>query len=109
VRLSEKTGDTKLLSILKQKTEDVEVKRFAQTLMRDSGSLEYTRRRCTALKAEVLAAIEVLGGHEKLKMLIEKLDQQIDGVATDEGEVRGGEPQSAPKSPAFNRIDSASN
>lgn len=90
VKNGEKRGDTKLLSILRQKTEDVEVKKFAQALMREAGSLEYTRRRCTALKEEVLEEIEKLGGHEQLSALIGYLDEQIEGVPAGGGGRRGG-------------------
>jgi geranylgeranyl diphosphate synthase type 3 len=117
VRAGEATGDTKLLSILKQKTEEVEVKKFAQLLMRQSGSLEYTRRRCSELKEEVLQEIEACGGHDKLAGLICALDAQIEGVAEDEGRnnTAADDVTSPPKSPPmpsppnFSRIDSASN
>jgi geranylgeranyl diphosphate synthase type 3 len=117
VKNGEKRGDTKLLSILRQKTEDVEVKKFAQALMREAGSLEYTRRRCTALKEEVLEEIEKLGGHEQLSALIGYLDEQIEGVPAGGGGEEGGgkgkgdagSPPKSPPVPTFSRIDSASN
>jgi geranylgeranyl diphosphate synthase, type III len=34
---------TQLLSILKQRTSDDDIKRYAQSLMQDMGSLDYTR------------------------------------------------------------------
>ncbi|KAK4241634.1 hypothetical protein C8A03DRAFT_40989 [Achaetomium macrosporum] len=37
-------GDMQLLNILRQKTEDVEVKRYAVAYMQSTGSVEYTRR-----------------------------------------------------------------
>ena len=47
-----------LYNILKQRTEDVDVKRYAQRLMFESGSLDYTREKCTQLKMEVIGQIE---------------------------------------------------
>lgn len=70
-----------LLSILKQRTEDVDVKRYAQRLMFDAGSLRYTREKCTALKKDIIAQIEELGGNEPLLKVIEMLDVQVEKIA----------------------------
>ena len=72
---------TQLLSILKQRTEDVDVKRYAQRLMFDAGSLTYTREKCTELKGEIVQQIEELGGNEPLLKLIERLDVQVEKIA----------------------------
>ena len=69
--------DHRLSSILKQKTEDIEVKRYAQKIMVDSGSLEYTRSRCVVLKEEILKEIEQLGGNPPLVKLLHALDAGI--------------------------------
>lgn len=69
--------DHRLSSILKQKTDDTEVKRYAQKIMVESGSLEYTRSRCAVLKEEVLEEIERLGGNPPLVKLLEALDAGI--------------------------------
>lgn len=74
-------NDSRLLSILKQKTEDVELKKYAQKLMKDAGSLKYTRDKCVELKGTILSQIEELGGNETLTKLIEKLDVQVAGLA----------------------------
>lgn len=74
--------DHRLSSILKQRTEDTDVKRYAQKIMVESGSLEYTRAKCTTLKGEVLEEIQKLGGNPPLEKLLEALDVQIQEVKT---------------------------
>ena len=77
-----KENDTKMISILKQKTDDVDVKRYAQGLMRSAGSLRYTRDKCIALKDEIVAQINDLGGNSPLTQIIEMLDIQVEGLET---------------------------
>ncbi len=74
-------NDSRLLSILKQRTEDVDLKKYAQRLMKEAGSLKYTRDKCIELKATILSQIEVLGGNAPLQKLIEMLDVQVAGLA----------------------------
>ena len=74
--------DTRLLSILKQRTEDVDVKRYAQSMMREAGSLRYTRDMCTTLKDEIQMQIAALGGNPALLKVIDMLDLQLDSIAT---------------------------
>ncbi len=71
-------NDTRLMSILKKRTEDIDVKRYAQSLMREAGSLRYTRDKCLQLKDEILEQIDGLGGNEPLKKLILLLDVQVE-------------------------------
>jgi geranylgeranyl diphosphate synthase type 3 len=75
-------NDTRLQSILKKRTEDVDVKRYAQQLMIESGSLEYTREKCAALKGEIVQEIESLGGDAQrpLLKLMDLLDVQLEGI-----------------------------
>jgi geranylgeranyl diphosphate synthase type 3 len=77
-------SDTRLLSILKQRTEDVDVKRYAQGLMREAGSLKHTREKCKSLKMEIVEQIEGFGGNPPLLKVIEMLDLQLEGM---EGEM----------------------
>jgi geranylgeranyl diphosphate synthase type 3 len=70
-----------LLSILKQRTEDVDVKRYAQRLMFEAGSLQYTREKCTQLKDQIVQQIADLNGNEPLLRLIEMLDVQVEKIA----------------------------
>jgi geranylgeranyl diphosphate synthase type 3 len=72
--------DTRVLNILKKRTEDVEVKRYAQQLMVEKGSLEYTRDECFSLKGEIVQQIESLGGNPQLLKLIELLDVQLEAL-----------------------------
>mmetsp|Transcript_23028 Transcript_23028/g.32238 ORF Transcript_23028/g.32238 Transcript_23028/m.32238 type:complete len:363 (+) Transcript_23028:79-1167(+) len=74
----------RLLHILKQRTEDVDLKRYAQSLMRDAGSLEYTRQFCKQIKDEIETQIESLGGNKPLWQLVQYLDVQLEGVAATE-------------------------
>ena len=76
-------SDTRLLSILKQKTDDVDVKRYAQKLMKDAGSLAYTRDKCSSLKQEIIAQIEAFGGNPPLLNVIQMLDVQLEKLPTD--------------------------
>jgi geranylgeranyl diphosphate synthase type 3 len=74
--------DTRLLSILKKRTEDVDVKRYAQQLMLEKGSLKYTSEKCCTLKEELVREIEALGGNAPLLKLVEILDIQLQGIQT---------------------------
>merc|ERR1712232_357033 len=64
-------NDTRMLSILKQRTNDVDVKRYAQSLLRESGSLLYAREACSSLKEEILKQVEDFGGNESLLKILE--------------------------------------
>merc|ERR1711990_289537 len=74
-------GDTRLINILKQRTEDVDVKKYAVSYMEETKSLEYTRERSIALKVEVMQHISDLGGHQLLEALVQKLDKQLESNA----------------------------
>lgn len=74
-------NDTRLLSILKQRTEEIDLKKYAQSMMRNAGSLKYTRDKCIELKDSILSQIEALGGNEPLVKLIEILDVQVEKMA----------------------------
>ncbi|KAL7552326.1 hypothetical protein ACHAWF_015554 [Thalassiosira exigua] len=69
-----------LLSILKRRTDDVDVKRYAQRLMLDAGSLRHTHDKCSALKEEIVRQVEELGGNEPLLKLIRLLDVQLEKI-----------------------------
>jgi geranylgeranyl diphosphate synthase type 3 len=75
--------DTRILSILKKKTEDVDVKRYAQRLLLEKGSLEYTIAKCHDLKKELVIEIGRLGGNAPLLKLVELLDVQLQGIHTE--------------------------
>jgi len=71
-------GDTRLINILKKRTEDVDVKKYAVQYLEETNSLQYTRTRLIELKEEVLGHIADLGGHTILKALVNKLDEQLE-------------------------------
>ena len=81
--------DTRLLSILKKRTEDVDVKRYAQQLMLEQGSLEYTRNVCTKLKNDIITEINTkLGGNIPLLKLVELLDIQLQELQSNYSELK---------------------
>jgi hypothetical protein len=81
-------NDTRLLNILRQRTEDVDVKRHAVKWMIEVGSMEYTRNTLRTLKVQVMTEISLLGGHPRLVTLLDKLDAQLD--ADDLSSAAGG-------------------
>jgi len=72
--------DTRLINILKQRTEDVDVKKYAVQYLEQTGSLVYTKTRLDELKDEVLQHITTLGGHPVLVSLIHKLHSKTEPV-----------------------------
>mmetsp|Transcript_5044 Transcript_5044/g.7290 ORF Transcript_5044/g.7290 Transcript_5044/m.7290 type:complete len:335 (+) Transcript_5044:191-1195(+) len=73
--------DTRMLSILKQRTEDVDVKRYAQSVLLETGSLLYTRKTCSSLKQKIIEEIEGFGGNKPLLAILDMLDKQLEGMA----------------------------
>jgi hypothetical protein len=59
----------------------VDVKRYAQTLMKEAGSLAYTRTKCAALKQDIETELETLGGNPTLWKIIQLLDVQLEDMA----------------------------
>ncbi|CAM9538121.1 unnamed protein product, partial [Laminaria digitata] len=75
-----KPTDHRLLNILKQRTEDVDVKKHALQWMKHTRSFVYTRDRLLSLKTSIASEIASLGGHLGLSRLIEGLDRQLEGL-----------------------------
>jgi len=73
--------DTRLLNILKQRTDNLDVKRHALDYMDSLGSFDYTRDKLRAIRADIDAEIARLGGHPALSALISRLDRQVFPVA----------------------------
>ena len=74
-------ANRQLLNILKQKTEDVEVKRYAVRYMEGTGSFEYCRVVLGELKRRAVGMIEALdegregeGGGRAVRHILEKMD-----------------------------------
>ena len=86
-----RADDTRLLNILKQRTEDVHIKRHAVDFMRSAGSFEYTRKVLGELRDDVEREIGRLGGHARLSALVTELDRQIRA----DGEGHAAPPESA--------------
>jgi geranylgeranyl diphosphate synthase type 3 len=71
-------NDSRLLNILRQRSEDENIKRHAVQWMDQCGSITYTRNVLRGLKDEVVSEIVNLGGNPVLIKLIAKLDDQLD-------------------------------
>lgn len=73
-------SNRQLMNILKQKTEDIEVKKYAVQYMESTGSFEYCRLVLRELKRKALGMIETLdqGGDGTagagVKMILDKMD-----------------------------------
>jgi len=65
--------DTRLLSILRQRSSDEHVKRHAVEYIRQVGSLDATRAVLDELEDEIATHIAALGGNEKLTKIVEYL------------------------------------
>merc|ERR1712039_695738 len=70
-------SDNRLISILKQKTEDPDVKKYAQLLMHNAESLAYAREKCVALTDEIIVLVEGLGGNVPLLEVMELLQKDV--------------------------------
>mmetsp|Transcript_15517 Transcript_15517/g.33811 ORF Transcript_15517/g.33811 Transcript_15517/m.33811 type:complete len:342 (+) Transcript_15517:153-1178(+) len=73
-------SDTRLISILKQHTEDTDVKRYAQRILKEAGSLLYTREKCSYLKQKCVDEIAALGGNAPLLQILQLLDVQLENL-----------------------------
>jgi len=71
-------GDTRLSNILKQKTEDIDLKKYAVSIMEETGSFEYTRQVLDGLKKELYAELAAIGSNDKLVNTISFLASQME-------------------------------
>lgn len=62
-----------LSNVLRQRTEDLDLKKFCCECIEKTGSFAYTREVLRRLENDVLAEIESLGGNSMLVKLVEKL------------------------------------
>ena len=65
--------DTRIIHILKQRTLDLDLKRYCVELLHEFGSMEYTRQTCRKLAKQIYDEIERLGGNTYLETLIHGL------------------------------------
>jgi len=70
-----KRKDHQLQSILKQRTNDIDLKKHAISLMKEVGSFEYSRKKLDTLKAEIQEEIKILGGNIVLEGLMLYLEE----------------------------------
>lgn len=67
-----------LLNILKQKTKNEEIKKYAVNYMQDMGSFDYTKKTLKDLKSKAVAMIESLDESDiavtGLRIILDKLD-----------------------------------
>ena len=71
-------NDKRIMNILRQRTTDVDIKKYAVGLMIEFGSLLHTRDVLRKLYTEIIEEIDHLGGHEQLRVLVDLLDKAID-------------------------------
>ena len=79
-------GNLQLINILKQKTQDPEVKKYAVKYMESTGSFEYTRKVVRELRVKALAAIDQLDGENGRGVAIKKILDRMDIESTEKGE-----------------------
>eukprot|EP01096_Ripella_sp_DP13-Kostka_P011358 TRINITY_DN456_c1_g1_i1.p1 TRINITY_DN456_c1_g1~~TRINITY_DN456_c1_g1_i1.p1 ORF type:complete len:395 (+),score=167.21 TRINITY_DN456_c1_g1_i1:35-1186(+) len=67
-------SDRRLLNILKQRTEDNDIKKYAVEYMEMCGSFTYTLKKLNELRDEILAQIKALGGNVELEEIVHQLN-----------------------------------
>ena len=65
--------DNRLKNILRQRTQDIEVKKYAIKLLEDAGSFEYTRTQMKSLDGEIRKEIGNLNGNNVLVRVMDEL------------------------------------
>jgi len=73
-------GDNRILNILKQRAEDVNVKKYALKVMWELGSFHFARRELRKMHSSIIAMVTKLGMNEMLLELLSKLDGQLDAL-----------------------------
>ncbi|XP_072265316.1 geranylgeranyl pyrophosphate synthase isoform X2 [Pyxicephalus adspersus] len=66
---------TQVQNILRQRTENVDIKKYCVHYLDKVGSFEYTRQTLSELEKEAYGQIELLGGNPELVSIIEQLSQ----------------------------------
>lgn len=70
-------GDKQVLHILRQRTRDVEVKRYCISMLEKLGSFQYTRQTLEALDNEARTEVAKLGGNPELISVLDELNWKI--------------------------------
>ena len=71
--INKNTGDDRVFKILKQRTQDVEVKKFCISLLEASGSFEHTRKVLENLDRAICTEVDRLGGNEIVLRVMKEL------------------------------------
>lgn len=74
-------SDHRLVNILKQRTEDVDLKRYAIAYLRQAGSFEYTRTVLAEIRRSIDTRIQALGGNAALSHILQVLASTTDEAA----------------------------
>jgi len=71
--INTRDNDTRIIHILKQRTDDMELKRYCVDLLYEFGSIEYTKTICEELAQQTYDEIDRLGGNKYLESLVKNL------------------------------------
>lgn len=75
--IREDLQDTRLMNILKQRTKNVELKKYAVAFMKETGAFERTRAKLNEVVAEIRQEIARLGGNEILEGIVTALHSSL--------------------------------
>jgi len=78
-----KDGGNRILSMLRQRTEDDEMKRYFIAYLNELGALDHTREVLTALRAKIKEQIDALGGNRGLVEILEYLYEKMTKCPTE--------------------------
>jgi geranylgeranyl diphosphate synthase type 3 len=77
VAIRENPDDTRLLSILKQRTKSVQLKQYAVQYLRETGAVEHTLAKLNETVQEIRDEIASLGGNAALEQIVDGLHATI--------------------------------
>jgi len=84
IRLKQQPQSNQISSIVKQRTTDIDVKKFCVQLLEKTGSFEYTAKVLKALRVEIDEQLKALGGNAFLEKLMNDLAKMFE--ETDDSE-----------------------
>lgn len=68
-----RVDDNQIINILRQRTKDLDIKRYCVSLMEKAGSFDYTRQTMTDLDLEARNEVRKLGGNPYLEKVLDEL------------------------------------
>ncbi len=71
--IKSKPDDNRIINILRQRTTDVEVKKYCVRLLEEAGSFKYTKEVLVSLDDQVRREVKKLGGNEVLDTVMDEL------------------------------------